>query len=127
MAPLLDVSPSEPRHNYLVGVPQRHWFLLAMKGLTAVKKLLMNIHILKRLCINIKSMLTCRNPRSLSFDLTNGEAVESCQVDVRKPEHLKQTLCKMLNLCLPVSLQELLMSPVSLQESFVALMYQSQP
>ena len=38
MAPLLDVSTSEPRHNYLVGVPRRHWFLLATKGLTAVKK-----------------------------------------------------------------------------------------
>ena len=92
MAPLLDVSPSEPRHNNLVGVPQRHWFLLATKGLTAVKKLLMNIHILKRLCINVKSMLTCRNPRSLSFDLPGGEGVECYQVDVRKPDHLIQTL-----------------------------------
>ena len=70
-------------------------------------------------------MLTRCNPRSLSFDLTNGEGVESCQVDVRKPEHLKQTLCKMLNLCLPVAMQELLMSLLSLQESFV--LYQSQP
>ncbi len=38
MAPVLDVSSSEPHHNYLVGVPQRHWFLLATKGLPAVKK-----------------------------------------------------------------------------------------
>ena len=34
----MDVWTSEPPHNYLVGGPQRLWFLLATKGLTAVQK-----------------------------------------------------------------------------------------